>query len=115
MEIEKFESLAKAVYPKNIAYSFDDCLRVFKYYFNAYSRFTGSDHPVLSGMQIQNIMKRMPVLIGEASRGACDIEPEEYDAVIDRYFGTFFPECDYKIFHFFSGRIRESKYFEVLR
>ena len=115
MDLEKFERSARAVYPRSIVYSFDDCMRVFKYYFEAYSHFTGNDHPVLTGMQIQSIMKKMPVLVGEAARGACDIEPNEYKSVIDRYFGTFFPDCDYRISHFFSGRIRESKYFEALR
>ena len=115
MDFERFINTAREFYPKNIVYSFADCISVFKYYFDAYSHFTGKDHPVLTGKQMQSIMKKMPVLVGEAARGACDIEPNEYKSVIDRYFGTFFPDCDYRILHFFSGRIRESKYFEALR
>ena len=34
MDLEKFERSARAVYPRSIVYSFDDCMRVFKYYFS---------------------------------------------------------------------------------
>lgn len=41
-------------------------------------------------------------------------EPTDYPYLIEAYFKTSFKDCDYNICHFFSGRIRELRFFETL-
>ena len=46
---------------------------------------------------------------------SCDglIEPFNYKEMIDNYFYTHYPNCDRNICHFFSGKIRELKFYET--
>ena len=42
-----------------------------------------------------------------------DIDPDCYEDMIDRHFRTRYRNCDYNINHFFSGRIRELRFYET--
>lgn len=98
-------------------YTFNDCLRVFRYYFLVYTMKTGELHPPLKGEQIRRIMDKMPFI--EADRGCTGdpeyeyLQPEEYFILIDKYFKTPFALCDRNINHFFSGNIRTLRYLEA--
>ena len=93
-------------------FSFDDCMMVFCLYFDAYRDFTGTAHPVPAGKQIAAIMEKMP--FADKAR-TIPLEPKDYEVLIPAYFlVTSFQDCDHRIYHFFSGDIRENRYYETL-
>lgn len=101
-----FEKLCEQEHPEGSPFTLEECLEVFHYFFRKYEDFTGKPHPPLKGEQIHRIMVKMPYL------DDYPIEPESYKAMIDKYFRTPFPDCDYRINHFFSGQIRRLRYYE---
>lgn len=109
----RFGDIVSGVY-RDSPYSIDDVLFVFLAYFAAYEESIGRPHPNINAEQISRIMAKMPY-VGAHSNGSsiCDISPEEYPAIIDRHFATRYHRCDYNINHFFSGRIRELRWYEV--
>ena len=113
-DFEKFSDITASVYPGG-AYSLEDALSVFRYYFERYERYTGRPHPPIKASQIVRICQDMPYIGRECSRGRyAGIEPENYPTLIDKYFVTKYRNCDRNINHFFSGRIRELKFYEGL-
>ena len=109
-DFERFEDIAKSVYPET-PYSFAESMSVFRYFFGAYEQAMGHPHPPIRTSQIVRICQDMPYLTQEYKGGSyADIDAEAYPAVIDAYFGSDFKNCDYRINHFFSGRIREMRF-----
>lgn len=97
----------------NFPYSVDDVLEVFAYFFSAYASFANQEHPPLRKEQIRKIIEQMPFT--DIHHGAiADIDHDSYPVMIDSYFATPFRNCDYRINHFFSGQIREMRYYEEL-
>ena len=118
MDFERFSKIAKNCYPDGLPYSLDDCLSVFSYFFQMYQETMGIEHPPIKPRQIQELMRRMPYIddIGLNNSGKCeDIDVSTYPYIIDLYFQTSYKNCDYRIGHFFSGKIREIKLFEAMR
>lgn len=112
-DFEKFSRIAASVYPQG-PYSLESALGVFRCYFERYEASTGRPHPPIKAIQIARICLDMPYIGRECSGGQyADIEPEEYPALIDKYFATKYRNCDRNINHFFSGRIRELKFYEL--
>ncbi|MGI6013709.1 MAG: hypothetical protein ACOX7K_05435 [Oscillospiraceae bacterium] len=114
--IREFREVATAAYREaETTYTLGEALSVFTYFFAAYEAARGEPHPPIRKQQIIRIMEAMPY-IEQADRGngIVDIEAEYYPALIDAYFKTDFPNCNYRINHFFSGRIRELRYYEEL-
>lgn len=113
-DFEKFSDITASVYPGG-AYSLEDALSVFQYYFKKYEEHTGRPHPPIKASQIVRICQDMPYISQACSGGRyADIEPEDYPTLIDKYFATKYRNCDRNINHFFSGRIRELKFYEEL-
>lgn len=108
-DFDEFQKVASLVYSGG-EYSFDECMEVFRYFFEQYEKFTGEAHPPIRADQIKTICERMPP--DESS--AVEYGPECYPEIIDRYFQTPFRNCDYRINHFFSGRIRELRWLEYM-
>lgn len=117
-DFERFIIAAKLAYRRcgSSAYSFGEVLQVFQYYFETYELIFGEAHPMISIDQITRIISKMPFVIddSEDSGRMIDITPEDYKIIIDQHFITNYQHCDYNINHFFSGRIREMRYFETL-
>lgn len=113
MDLEQFKRLCAWVYRTvyTAHFSLDDCVAVFCLYFNAYEDFTGKTHPIPSYKQIATIMEKMPFA---DEKGQIYLVPEDYETLIPAYFLTAFSNCNYNISHFFSGRIREYRYYETL-
>lgn len=113
MDFEQFQKICAWIY-KTVDtehFSFEDCMKVFSLYFDAYRDFTGEGHPVPSYKQIAAAMEKMPF----ADQGRkIQLEPEDYEVLIPAYFLIRFPNCDYRISHFFAGDIRENRYYETL-
>ena len=94
-------------------YTLDEVLSVFRYFFQGYEIVTGERHPSIRREQIARIVETMPY-IDQNHRGSADIEPEDYPCLIDAYFRTDFRNCNYRINHFFSGQIRELRFYEQI-
>lgn len=99
-----------------------EVLRVFRYYFETYELIFNEAHPAISIQQIANIIDKMPVISDseyedeEGRRHSIDVDltPEDYKLIIDQHFNTKYQlGCDYNINHFFSGKIRENRYYET--
>lgn len=116
MNWERFEPLAAAAYEEaDTPYTLEEALSVFRYFFQRFEAAQGTPHPPIRKQQIIRIMDAMPYT-KQVDRGnkIAKINAESYPALIDAYFKTDFPNCNYRINHFFSGRIRELRYFEKL-
>lgn len=113
-DFERFSNIAANAYrEEDGGYSLSDALAVFQYYFQKYEECWGQPHPPIRALQISEIIKKMPRICLEDKGGKYqDIDPEDYEAMIDRHFETKYRNCNYNINHFFSGRIRELRYFE---
>ena len=119
MNFDLFENIARTQFVEikkaNFDYPFclEDCLFVFKTFFNAYKKYTGQIHPPLKAEQIRKIMVHMPYCFSSYDR-FIDFEPEDYSPMIEAYFRTNYRNCNYRINHFFSGQIREIKFYEAV-
>ena len=113
MDFDQFTKICKWIHnPVDTGHlSFDDCMKVFGLYFDAYRDFTGQGHPVPGYKQIAAILEKMPFADAE---GRIPLEAEDYEALIPAYFLIRFPNCDYRISHFFAGDIRENRFYETL-
>lgn len=110
-DFERFIIAARLAYRRcgGSAYSFEEVLQVFQYYFETYELIFGEAHPMISIDQIARVITKMPFISDDSI-----IAPEDYKIIIDQHFITNYQHCDYNINHFFSGRIREMRYFETL-
>jgi hypothetical protein len=111
-DFEKFADITASVYPQSV-YSLQDALSVFRYYFEQYEKHMGKPHPPIRASQIVRICQDMPYIFPDGE-GIEDVTPDGYYAMIDKHFRTKYRRCDYNINHFFSGRIRELRFFEEL-
>lgn len=113
-DFERFATIAASVYPQSV-YSLQDALRVFRYYFEQYEKYMGKPHPPIRASQIVRICQDMPYISPESTGSYSeDVPPDGYYAMIDKHFRTKYRHCDYNINHFFSGRIRELRFYEEL-
>lgn len=111
-DFEKFSNITSRVFPDG-AYTLEEALTVFRYYFQRYEECTGRVHPPIKASQIVRIIRDMPYIC-EEDKGMCytDISPDAYYAMIDQHFATKYKNCDYNINHFFSGKVRELRFYE---
>ncbi len=114
MEKNTFTELVGDCYPEELPYSEEECLEVFEAFFRAYAYYTGEEHPNLRREQLRQIMLNMPY-IDKKDGSTLFIEPYYYPEMIEAYFRTKYKGSDYRINHFFSGRIRELKLYEAQR
>lgn len=85
----------------------------------------GHPHPPIRSEQIARIMQDIPFLERPSPEfvkwlketcnldPASDIEPDEYPILIQLHFKTKYRRCDYNINHFFIGKIRELRLYEL--
>lgn len=113
-DFETFSKIAASTYPECCTtYSLEEVLDVFRYFFQEYERNTGEIHPAIRKAQIQHIIQIMPYPEMDGLVGCTDyLYPEDYPCLIDAYFATQFWNCDYRINHFFSGKVRSMRVFE---
>lgn len=113
-DFDRFSRITASVYAGESPYSLADVLGVFKCYFQQYETYTGHPHPFLRASQIARIIQDMPWLDCACRRGvSADIAPDCYPTIIEQHFKTRYRRCDYNINHFFSGKIRELRYYET--
>lgn len=115
-DFRRFSKIAASVYNQGNPYSFEECLEVFRLYFQTYEEYMGRPHPPIRASQIARIIQDMPWIdeVGKISgRSIADFFPCTYKYIINLHFKTNYRHCDYNINHFFSGRIRELRLHEV--
>ena len=113
-DFERFRNILRLVYADDLtSYPFDEVNNVFFQYFSAYEDHTGRPHPPIRAEQIRKIVGRMDSWDDDFSR-TMDVEPYQYEYLIPQHFKTKYRRCDYNINHFFSGRIREMRYYDYL-
>lgn len=100
-------------------YSLEQYIAIFEHFFSRYAEKRGEDHPPVGCGNIRRIMERMPYTGAKdesiGGRDMFDYTADMYPAMIDQYFRTrFFPGCDYRIFHFMCGNVRELRVYEIL-
>ena len=112
-DFNKFADITASVFPGG-PYTLDEALGVFRYYFEQYEVYTGAPHPPIRAVQIERIIREMPYIDEtDKAHSTMDIDPDCYEDMIDRHFRTRYRNCDYNINHFFSGRIRELRFYET--
>lgn len=113
-DFEKFAEITASVFPGG-QYSLKEVLYVFGCYFERYEKYMGHPHPPIKASQIVRIIQAMPYFYpGYHVCDRAEIWPSDYPVLIDKHFQTRYRRCDYNINHFFSGQIRELRYFEEL-
>lgn len=96
-------------------WSLEDCINIFTYFYQRYSDIFGQDHPRMRNKSIRKILEDFPYIDDEELRNRdFDLSPDEYPTLIDAYFAQDFPDCDYSMLHFMSGKIRLLRYYEEL-
>ncbi len=114
-DFERFSKIAARVYQQGNPYSLEDCLEVFRCYFQTYEDFMNRPHPPIRASQISRIMQDMAWVCEEDKGGYYeDIDISSYPAIIILHFKTKYRRCDYNINHFFSGRIRKLRLYEMM-
>lgn len=112
-DFDKFSSITASVYADS-PYSLAEVLEVFRYYFEQYEAYTGAPHPPIRAVQIERVIREMPYIDEtDKANSTMDIDPDCYEDMIDKHFRTRYRNCDYNINHFFSGRIRELRFYET--
>lgn len=113
-DFERFRNILRMVYADDLTpYSFEEVSNVFFRYFSTYEEYMNRPHPPIKAEQISRIIERMHCWDDEFSR-TTDVSPECYDYLIPQHFKTKYRHCDFNINHFFSGRIREMRYYDSL-
>jgi len=111
-DFRRFAKIAASVYSQGNPYSLEECLEVFRLYFQTYEEYVGHSHPPIRRGQIDHIMKIMPAE-GNYIVPYQEILPVSYKYLIGLHFKTKYRNCDYNINHFFSGKIRELRRYEA--
>lgn len=124
-DFQRFAKVAASVYNQGNPYSLEECLNVFRLYFQTYEEYMGRPHPPIRASQIARIMQDIPFLerpdpeFMKWLKETCNynpvsgIDPDTYPILIQLHFKTKYRCCDYNINHFFSGRIRELRLHEA--
>lgn len=116
-DFEHFTIGVNLAYKRCISsYSLEDALNVFRTYFEIYEAVFNQAHPRINVNQIARIIENMSfftVSIG-GDESLIELAPEDYRPMIEQHFMTNYGRCDYNINHFFSGQIRNLRYYETL-
>lgn len=111
-DFNRLARIAATVYKDDNPYSLEECLAVFRLYFQAYEEYVGYPHPPIRREQIDRIMQVMPAE-GYYVSNVQEMMPVDYKYIIPLHFKTRYRRCDYNINHFFSGKIRELRLHEA--
>lgn len=84
---------------------------IISYYYSAYQRTFGKDHPRLSSRAMDSVISSF--LSSSDNLDGLEYDPEAYHAMIDRHFQTQYKDCDYNICHFMSEEVRNNRFYET--
>ena len=92
-------------------FSFNEMMDIFHRYFDLYEKTFNEVHPPINAKQIQRLMCKMRYCDNDGV--PFEFEYEDYAPIIAQHFKTQYYNCDYNINHFFSGKIRALRFYEV--
>jgi hypothetical protein len=101
------KQLIKAYNQAQCNYCIEDVFYICVTYFEYYAAYMKHTHPPIKTDRLIEIIDSMSIC------GDIDLDAEVYSLLIERYFQTDFKNCDRNICHFFSGKIRELRYYEL--
>jgi len=109
-----FERMVGEQYAKHDEWPWpvEDYIQVFRLFTEAYKYNMGHDHPAIRMKHIPQLMYLMPIL--DPDDPSPILEADDYPVLIESYFETPFQNCNYQIWHFFSGQVRLMRAYEVL-
>lgn len=114
-DFDNFSVLVEKVFEESeTVYELSEILFVFRSFFEVYEKQRGTVHPLVGEAKIRDMIQKMPYIETAPFDQQEDIDPGTYPSLIRAYFDTKYKNCNYHIFHFFSGRIREMKYYEIM-
>lgn len=87
-------------------FALSECVDVVENFMCGFYECFGKPHPFLNSSQFQDVIVRLP------SVDDLDLEPENYDILIPKYFEQCYAHCNYHIFHFLSGKIRLNLFYK---
>lgn len=114
MDYNIFDRLVVSVYHEGDDWPLEGYLFVFHKYFDTYEKSFQEPHPHISKANIRKLMDKMPYLSCESRYDTDEhLAPEAYGPMIEQYFKIDWQNSDYNINHFFSGQIREMRFYET--
>lgn len=90
---------------------------VILYFYRSYWRKFRVEHPRLNNKTMTNVV--LGIINGSES-GVVEgldldmVDYEYYTVLIDKYFDTYYENCNYSISHFMSGEIRDNRFYETM-
>lgn len=116
MIIDLYNRIIERAYNEaETTYTLDECIEIISYFLNKYFEVMGHRHLPISHKHLVNIINKIDTLSSNDPfeddmdfTGCSDYYPE----LIDQYFDTDL-DCDYTIYHFFSGRVRLNRMYEA--
>lgn len=86
------------------------CAEIISYYLYKYIKVTKKVHPYINQHGLKHIVNE---LINPTSLLIDDMTSGDYKELINQHFKTQYTNCDYSIFHFISGTIRDNRFYEI--
>ena len=91
--------------------NFHPFIDIISYYYSAYKRTLGKEHPRLSAKAMDTVV--VSFLSSSDNLDGLEYDPEAYHAMIDKHFQTQYQDCDYNICHFMSEEVRTNRFYET--
>lgn len=88
----------------------EEALEVVRYFLQEYKRHRREDHPNLKLSQWQQIFSTIL-----SCDDTSDLTVAHHKLMIDRYFNTFFENCDYRIMHYNTDGIKRNRLYEAYK
>ncbi len=108
MDYDIFKRQLKKAYSQSCcSFTINECWDILVYYFLCYEEYTKHSHPPIKTELLTDILDKM------GGNDDIEFDAECYRDMIILYFTTPFKNCDRNICHFFSGKIRELRYYEL--
>lgn len=94
----------------------NEVIYIIRYFYSRYSMYFGTEHPRINNKTMDSVVRNIidgteNMIVG----GLLDaVDRDDYVLMIDKYFDTYFKNCDYNIQHFMTSGIRELRYYEAV-
>lgn len=114
-DFKLFESDVKRIYSgyEQCSLELNEVVLIFKYYFEKFEKVMSVPHPRVNQNALIKILNELPYVYDEKYDFYVELTLNDYIEIIDKHFATRYRFCDYNIIHFFSGRIRLLRFYEL--
>lgn len=113
----------RAIFQRNLAKAYSHCrernagtlldleesFEIFIIFFDEFERQTGTEHPFLSTANLERFLLKLPFTAeGE------ELDETAYRDIIPLYFHQHYKNCDFRVTHFLTGKIRDNLIRKIL-